>query len=174
MAELIKHVSRNRWVQAAIIAAAAALIRLVKRSTRWQTVGAATAQPAWDGSRPMIVAFWHNRLAMMPYCWPSTRPFHMLISSHPDGRLIADTVRHFGISTVVGSSRRGGGEALRGAGTPGPCRTAPASALPPMDRVGADAGQRRRPDSGAARPACYRAGGGFRQPPHRPQDLGPA
>ena len=62
----------------------------------------------------MIVAFWHNRLAMMPYCWPSRHPFHMLISAHPDGRLIAKTVRHFGIDAVAGSSRRGGREALRG------------------------------------------------------------
>jgi lysophospholipid acyltransferase (LPLAT)-like uncharacterized protein len=37
----------------------------------------------------------------------------MLISSHPDGRLIANTVAHFGISAVAGSSTRGGGEALR-------------------------------------------------------------
>jgi hypothetical protein len=61
----------------------------------------------------VIVAFWHNRLTMMPYCWPSPKPFHMLISSHPDGQLIANTVAHFGITTVSGSSRRGGSEALR-------------------------------------------------------------
>ncbi len=37
----------------------------------------------------------------------------MLISAHPDGRLIAKTVAHFGIDAVAGSSRRGGAEALR-------------------------------------------------------------
>jgi lysophospholipid acyltransferase (LPLAT)-like uncharacterized protein len=38
----------------------------------------------------------------------------MLISSHPDGRLISRTVAHFGIDTIAGSSRRGGLEALLG------------------------------------------------------------
>jgi lysophospholipid acyltransferase (LPLAT)-like uncharacterized protein len=76
-------------------------------------VGGAAAAPAWAGEKPVIVAFWHNRLAMMPACWPSRQPFHMLISSHPDGRLIANTVAHFGISAVAGSSTRGGGEAVR-------------------------------------------------------------
>ena len=92
---------------------AAALIRLVRATTRWQSVNEQAAHAAWAGERPVIVAFWHNRLAMMPYCWPSARPFHMLISAHPDGRLIAKTVAHFGIDGVAGSSRRGGAEALR-------------------------------------------------------------
>jgi lysophospholipid acyltransferase (LPLAT)-like uncharacterized protein len=95
----------------------AAHIELVRRTTRWRTHftpgGDDTARGAWAGERPVIVAFWHNRLAMMPYCWPSARPFHMLISSHPDGQLIARTVKHFGIETVAGSSTRGGSEALR-------------------------------------------------------------
>lgn len=91
----------------------AAHIGLVRRTTRWKTVGEEAARGAWAGEKPVIVAFWHNRLAMMPYCWPSARPFHMLISSHPDGQLIARTVKHFGIETVAGSSTRGGSEALR-------------------------------------------------------------
>lgn len=91
----------------------AAHIELVRRTTRWHAVGDDAARAAWAGDRPVIVAFWHNRLAMMPYCWPSRQPFHMLISSHPDGQLIARTVKHFGIQTVAGSSTRGGSEALR-------------------------------------------------------------
>lgn len=91
----------------------AAHIGLVRRTTRWRAVNDEAARAAWAGERPVIVAFWHNRLAMMPYCWPSARPFHMLISSHPDGQLIARTVKHFGIETVAGSSTRGGSEALR-------------------------------------------------------------
>lgn len=37
----------------------------------------------------------------------------MLISSHADGRLIAKTVKWHGISTVTGSSSKGGTDALR-------------------------------------------------------------
>lgn len=100
-------------MQSFLAGAAAGLIGLVRRTTRWQVVNEQAAKAAWAGEQPLIVAFWHNRLAMMPYCWPSARPFHMLISAHPDGRLIAKTVAHFGIDAVAGSSRRGGAEALR-------------------------------------------------------------
>jgi lysophospholipid acyltransferase (LPLAT)-like uncharacterized protein len=113
LSKIVKTIGRLPAVQSAVAGAAAALIRLVRATTRWRTVNDQAARAAWAGERPMIVAFWHNRLTMMPYCWPSSRPFHMLISAHPDGRLIARTVAHFGIEAVAGSSRRGGAEALR-------------------------------------------------------------
>ena len=113
MGKLTKHFGRKPGVQHILAALAAALMGLVKASTRWRTVNGAVAAPAWAGEKPVIVAFWHNRLAMMPACWRSREPFHMLISSHPDGRLIANTVAHFGIDAVAGSSTRGGGEAIR-------------------------------------------------------------
>jgi len=113
LGRLTKYIGRKPAVQRAVAALAAGLIGAVKATTTWHTVNGAVATSAWSGEKPFIVAFWHNRLAMMPACWPSRQPFHMLISSHPDGRLIANTVGHFGISAVAGSSTRGGGEALR-------------------------------------------------------------
>ncbi len=113
MGKLTKTIGRTPVVQSLVAGLAAALIAAVRITTRWQSVNAGVAQDAWAGKAPVIVAFWHNRLAMMPYCWRSRRPFHMLISAHPDGRLIAKAVAHFGIDAVAGSSRRGGAEALR-------------------------------------------------------------
>ena len=113
MSKIVKTIGRLSAVQSLLAGAAAGLIGLVRLTTRWQVVNEQAAKAAWAGEQPLIVAFWHNRLAMMPYCWPSARPFHMLISAHPDGRLIAKTVAHFGIDAVAGSSRRGGAEALR-------------------------------------------------------------
>ncbi|MBL8631068.1 MAG: lysophospholipid acyltransferase family protein [Rhodospirillaceae bacterium] len=109
----IKHWSRAPWVRRALGGLTTGLIRVVKTSTRWSTINAAAAEPAWRGDKPVIVAFWHNRLALMPYCWPSKAPFHMLISGHTDGQLIARAVGVFGISTIAGSSTRGGGAAMR-------------------------------------------------------------
>ena len=111
---LLKRTGRLQAVQGALAWTAAGHIRAVRSTTRWQTVNGEAAEAAWSGERPAIIAFWHNRLLLMPYCWRSARPFHMLISSHPDGQLIARTVAHFGIGTVAGSSRRGGRDALRG------------------------------------------------------------
>lgn len=109
----IKHISRHPKVRAGLGHLTARLIRWVKTTTRWTTINAAGAEPAWRGDVPVIVAFWHNRLALMPYCWPSPKPFHMLISGHPDGQLIARAVGAFGIKTIAGSSTRGGGGAVR-------------------------------------------------------------
>lgn len=114
MSRLTKFVTRLGPVQRLLALVAAGLVALVRATTRWQGVNETAAQKAWAGEQPVIVAFWHNRLAMMPYCWPSPKPFHMLISTHPDGQLIAKTVSHFGISTIAGSSTRGGSDALRG------------------------------------------------------------
>lgn len=88
-------------------------IRLVHASGRWRTIGDDIPRHYWDAGTPFILAFWHGRLLMMPYCWDPAQPIHMLISQHRDGRLIADTVAHFGIDTVSGSSSKGGAGALR-------------------------------------------------------------
>ncbi len=109
----LKHFSRHPKVRAGLGYLTASHIRWVKTTTRWNTINASAAEPAWRGEVPVIVAFWHNRLALMPYCWPSPKPFHMLISGHPDGQLIARAVGTFGIKTIAGSSTRGGGGAVR-------------------------------------------------------------
>jgi hypothetical protein len=109
----LKHFSRGPVVRRGLRALTTAHIRLVKATTRWRVVNAAVIEPAWRGDEAVIVAFWHERLALMAYCWASRRPFHMLISSHPDGQVIAGAVAAFGISTVAGSTTHGGGEALR-------------------------------------------------------------
>jgi len=111
--KLTKQIGRKPWVQRAVAALTAGYMAAVRSTTRWRAVNEAVAIPAWAGTQPVIVAFWHNRLAMMPACWPSPHPFHMLISSHPDGRLIANTVAHFGYKSIAGSSTRGGGDAMR-------------------------------------------------------------
>jgi lysophospholipid acyltransferase (LPLAT)-like uncharacterized protein len=110
---LLKSLGRRPAVQRTLSSLAAGHISVVRTTSRWQHINTAAAADAWAGRAPVIVAFWHNRLLLMPYCWPSQAPFHMLISSHPDGKLIARTVAAFGIDTIPGSSTRGGGEALR-------------------------------------------------------------
>ncbi|HIJ38100.1 MAG TPA: lysophospholipid acyltransferase family protein, partial [Rhodospirillaceae bacterium] len=67
----------------------------------------------WEQNKPFILAFWHGRILMMPFCWRRERPINMLISQHRDGQIIARTVSHFGIDTIAGSSSRGGFSALR-------------------------------------------------------------
>ena len=106
-------VLRNGRVRRILCRLAALYIRLAYVSGRWTVQGADIPRRLWDEGRPFILCFWHGRLSMMPYSWPLGVPIHMLISRHRDGQLIADTVSHFGIRTVVGSTRHGGSGALR-------------------------------------------------------------
>lgn len=43
---------------------------------------------------------------MAPFAWRKNVPFHMLISDHGDGQLIARIVGHLGIDCIHGSSSR--------------------------------------------------------------------
>src|SRR5215470_20419725 len=88
-------------------------IRFVYATNRWSTEGAETPRRLSEEGRSFIVAFWHGRLLMMPLAWHRLAPFHMLISAHRDGRIIAGAMGYFGIITVAGSTRRGGSAALR-------------------------------------------------------------
>ncbi|MBT4740911.1 MAG: lysophospholipid acyltransferase family protein [Rhodospirillaceae bacterium] len=113
MKRLRKALFRNPAVQSVLGALAASYVWLVRVTSRWVDENRDATVDAWAGSEPVIIAFWHNRLFLMPYCWPSQEPFHMLISSHADGRLISKTVSWFNISTVTGSSSKGGTQATR-------------------------------------------------------------
>jgi lysophospholipid acyltransferase (LPLAT)-like uncharacterized protein len=52
-------------------------------------------------------------MMLLPMAWRRMAPVHMLISPHRDGRLIAGTIRYFGIQSIAGSTGGGGTSALR-------------------------------------------------------------
>jgi lysophospholipid acyltransferase (LPLAT)-like uncharacterized protein len=88
-------------------------IRFVYLTNRWSVEGGDWTRRLTSEGRTFICAFWHGRLLMMPLAWHGLAPFHMLISSHRDGRIIAGAMNYFGIGTIAGSTRRGGSLALR-------------------------------------------------------------
>lgn len=64
--------------------------------------------------RPIILAFWHGRLLMMPYAYPGKRGLTALVSASRDGELIARTIKGLGVETVRGSSTRGWVTGIKG------------------------------------------------------------
>ena len=88
-------------------------IRLVYLTNRWSLEGGDWTRWLTREGRTFIVAFWHGRLLMMPLAWHGLSSFHMLISAHRDGRIIAGAMTYFGIGTIAGSTSRGGSSALR-------------------------------------------------------------
>lgn len=109
----LKDILRRPAVQNLFCALTAAYIRFAHATSRWDVVGAEAAERHWDDGTPFILAFWHGRLLMMPYCWRRGAPLKTLISHHADGRLIAETIRRFGLDSIAGSTSRGGGTAFR-------------------------------------------------------------
>jgi len=94
---------------------AAWLIRLLGVTVRWRTQTPGATAELLAGPRPVILAFWHGRLLMIPVAYrrAGRRRVHVLISEHGDGELIARTIDHFGFDSVRGSSRRGALKGMR-------------------------------------------------------------
>jgi lysophospholipid acyltransferase (LPLAT)-like uncharacterized protein len=88
-------------------------IRFVYLTNRWRIEGCEWTRRYTREGRTFIVVFWHGRLLMMPLAWHRLTSFHMLISAHRDGRIIAGAMTYFGIETIAGSTSRGGSAALR-------------------------------------------------------------
>lgn len=111
--KLGKRILRSQITQGFLCLIAASYIRFVYVTSRWRVVGGHIPRQFWDKDKKFLLCFWHGRLLMMPYCWDMTKPIHMMISMHSDGRFLSDTVSRFGIKTIVGSTSKGGAAALR-------------------------------------------------------------
>jgi lysophospholipid acyltransferase (LPLAT)-like uncharacterized protein len=115
--KLLKRLFKSRLVHDFATWALASYIRLVHATSRWTFVNEASPRAYWDNGKPILGAFWHGRLAMMPYGWRTEIPLNMLISHHRDGSIIADMITHFGVKSVRGSGgdkSKGGGKMAKG------------------------------------------------------------
>jgi hypothetical protein len=122
---MLKRLIRHPASQSAAAWLLSAYLALVARTTRWTMFGVEHVSDAMRGEagRPgtVVLAFWHEQLALMPLCWRhATRSLsllegarvHVLISRHRDGRLIASVAGRFGVETVHASSSQGGSAGL--------------------------------------------------------------
>jgi lysophospholipid acyltransferase (LPLAT)-like uncharacterized protein len=101
-------------IRTALCSIVSQYIRFVHWSGDWKIVGDEQPAKHAEANEPFIMACWHGRLLMMPFC----RRFHwhvsVLISGHRDGQMIAKTVQPFNVDTITGSTGKGGASALRG------------------------------------------------------------
>jgi hypothetical protein len=88
-----------------------AYLRFALRTTRWTVDGEANLLP-FVQDVPVVAAFWHECLPLMPALWLRVRRANpgrratMLVSRHADGMLIGDALSRFGLATVHGSTAR--------------------------------------------------------------------
>jgi lysophospholipid acyltransferase (LPLAT)-like uncharacterized protein len=109
----VKRLLGSGAARRALVWLAARYLALIRATTRWSVECPAATRTLIDQGRPFIICFWHGRLALTPAAQPEGRRVHGLMSGHRDGLLYARAIAGLGLDSVEGSSRRGGGEALR-------------------------------------------------------------
>ena len=82
------------------------LLYALQVSLRVEYAGDAELRARWARGERAIVAFWHNRLLILPVI-ASGVPFCIMVSQHRDGELATGLLAAWGISTVRGSATRG-------------------------------------------------------------------
>jgi lysophospholipid acyltransferase (LPLAT)-like uncharacterized protein len=118
----MKRLSQHPVVQAAVARLLGLYLAFALWTTRWSLEGHEHMAPHAAGA-PVVVAFWHERLALMPMLWVKARQspegrntrnrVHVLVSRHRDGQFIGAVVSRFALDVVLGSSSRGGANGLR-------------------------------------------------------------
>ena len=118
----MKRLLQHPIVQTAFAKVLGLYLAFALRTTRWSLDGR-EHMAAHAAGAPVIVAFWHERLPMMPMLWLRARHspegrnarnrVHVLVSQHRDGRFIGAVISRFALNVVLGSSTRGGAKSLR-------------------------------------------------------------
>jgi lysophospholipid acyltransferase (LPLAT)-like uncharacterized protein len=117
---LVKRLLGSPRGQSAMAGLLGSYLRFALGTTRWTLDGEAHVAPYLAG-RPVIAAFWHERLPLMPkLCQMEAARLprgafrmHVLVSQSRDGRFIGAVLRHFGVDVVLGSSSKGGAAGMR-------------------------------------------------------------
>lgn len=123
---MLRRLIRHPRAQAALAGLVGLYLGLVARTTRWTILGTEHLEAALGTGaaerRTAILAFWHERLVVMPPVLRAARraipalgaaPMHVLVSRHRDGRLIGAVGARFDMAMVHASSSRGGAAGLR-------------------------------------------------------------
>ena len=88
------------------------LIRFLRLTMRVEYRNREVLGRARRQSERYILAFWHSRFVMMPYCYPDRR-IVVLHSRHRDARMLAQVMERFGLAQAWGSSTAGGATGVR-------------------------------------------------------------
>lgn len=104
----MKKLFRSPAVQGAAAWIFGGYVRLTLATMRWRRENEAVAVAIWDAGGPIIVCFWHSRIAVSPACWPLDRAQEprALISLSADGAFIAKAMRRLGFPAIHGSAAK--------------------------------------------------------------------
>ncbi|MDB2415070.1 lysophospholipid acyltransferase family protein [Rickettsiales bacterium] len=112
--KIYKRILSNDYVFSFICWFASIYIRFVKITTIWKIYGFDKFVQAKNSDKPIIIAFWHGRLLVMPALFKKFSNYgYVVVSHHKDGEIIARIAKFFGFKLIRGSSSKGGMGALK-------------------------------------------------------------
>jgi lysophospholipid acyltransferase (LPLAT)-like uncharacterized protein len=82
-------------------------LKLLQLTVRVRYVGADRLLQCWDRRQQVILAFWHNRVVMMPIAYRGPR-ICIMNSQSRDGEIASRALARWGIRSVRGSASRDG------------------------------------------------------------------
>ena len=109
----IKTISRNNALRNFTCLLGSLYIRFIHASGQWRVENRAIPEKLINEGKTFITCFWHGRLLMMSFAWPYNSSFYMLISTHPDGQLIAKTIKRLGFNVLENSGKNKGALVMR-------------------------------------------------------------
>jgi hypothetical protein len=88
---------------------------LVGRTSRWIVINNNKHLAMFHKGESYIAAIWHNRALMMPFIYKTEGGKNVIamVSSSTDGQFTSSVLKRFGFKCALGSSTRGGKEAMR-------------------------------------------------------------
>ena len=99
-----KKIIKNFYVQHFLAFISFLYIKTVKVTSVIIEKNIETPQFFWNNNKPFILAFWHNQLMMISYCWKSNNKINILASGHSDGRFGAIIGKYFKLNNIQTSS----------------------------------------------------------------------
>ena len=99
---------RSPAVQGVLAWILAFWLSLCLGTARWRRENTGAIEGVWAAKGPVLVLFWHSRIALSPACWDRRRAqdARALISLSPDGEFIAKAVAKLGFPAIRGSSSK--------------------------------------------------------------------
>ena len=99
-----KKIIKNLFVQHILALVCVLYIKLVRATSVVLEKNIQTPEFYWKNNKPFILAFWHNQLMMITYCWKSNSKINILASGHSDGRFGAIVGKYFSLNNIPTSS----------------------------------------------------------------------
>ena len=81
-------------------------ILVIKLSCKINYKNSFIPESFWKTNKPFILAFWHNQLMTISFCWKSKKSLNILASTHSDGRFGSIVGNYFNLNNIPITTNR--------------------------------------------------------------------